>query len=844
MTFALTAEQLLVAASLRAAVILMLAYSLSHLLSTIGASAAARHKLWIFSLAASLAAPLLLAVLPAWRISTPWPKTAWLPTAFADPAAPTEMATDMIAWSVPMEQSPNHAPLQNSPVATRSKSSIASQPVLPELSKPNPPTRSRIAWAFWFWSMGTIATLLPTALGLISLGRLSRSSHTVIDGPLLATLRQLTHQLGITRRVRLITSEDRSMPMTWGIRRPTILLPAAAESWTNERLKIVFLHELAHIARRDCLAQLVGQFARASYWFNPLAWLAERQLRIEQERACDDFVLSRGFDPPDYADHLLAVSTNYSPGLASALALAMSHSSNLEHRLMAILNPSLNRRPLSHTVTRIMATLTIAATVFISLTHVESTVTAGDAPGQKDAKNDEPAAVVADRSQALAVVRAKIADQYVTPINESDILEGALKGMIGALKDPYSDYLTPQSLSDLERQLGSSIVGIGVQLELLDKQVRVVTPLAGSPALRGGIQSGDAILEIDGQSTAGLGLTDVVKRIAGPAATNVRLKIGRDNSPTLDLNIARGTVSLPTVSGFRRAADDSWNLLIDNAHKIGYLQFSQFSTATPREAREAIDSLQRKGVKGLILDLRYCPGGALDSAVSVAKLFLSSGTVVTLHPRTGEPTTLKSDSPAALGDVPLLVLVNGQTASAAEILAGALQDNQRAVVLGTRTTGKASVQTLIKLDGDSGAIKLTTAEYRLPSGRNIDKRGGEKTWGINPDDGYFVPISAAQSKTMLDRRRERDIIRPAAEKTTKASSTITPASIEQDESDPQLAAALKSMTARLQSGAFTKVSTLTPSQINQILKRGEIEQRRETARQALEKIDRELADLN
>jgi carboxyl-terminal processing protease len=527
----------------------------------------------------------------------------------------------------------------------------------------------------------------------------------------------------------------------------------------------------------------------------------------------------------------------------------MSQSTTLENRLMAILNPSLNRRPLSRGVTRVMAMLAVAATVLISLINVGSTVTASDPAAQKDVKNAEPAAAIVDRSQALANLRTKIADQYVTPVNDNDILEGALKGMIGALKDPYSDYLTPQSLSDMERQIGGAIVGIGVQLELIDKQIRVVTPLDGSPAIKGGIQCGDAILEIDGQSTAGLKLPDVVTRIAGKAGTSVRLKISRENGQTADLSIARGTVHLPTVKGFNLAPDDNSNFVLDNAHRIGYLQFSQFGAATPREARDAIDWLQQQGLKGLILDLRYCPGGMLDSAIAVAKLFLSSGTIVTLHSRNGEPTTIRADAPAALSDVPLLVLVNEQTASAAEVFAGALQDNHRAVVLGTRTTGKASVQTLIKLDGDSGAIKLTTAEYRLPSGRNIDKRdnnrrGTENTWGINPDDGYFVPITHAQSNSLLERRRQRDIIQSGAKKEANSQREITAASLEQQENDPQLAAALKTMTTRLLSGTFAKVSTLTAAQIDQYLKRHDIEQRRETARQTLETIDRELANLN
>jgi carboxyl-terminal processing protease len=839
----MTFENFLFAASLRAAAILAIAYVASLVLSLCRASAAARHKLWALSLTASLGVPLLIGALPVCHLSLPLPTQALSPWPPSEPIANTSQATQLPAAVEPVAQTTNPSLLPLDPAGPQLDSEVLTihKPAEPEASRlPVPIT----TWFFLVWTIGAGLTISPLLLGLMSLRLLERSSELVSNGPLQSVLDQGARQYHINRPIQLLTSAKRSMPMTWGLWKPAILLPVEAEDWSPERLRVVLHHELAHVARRDCLWQFTAQLARAMYWFNPLIWLAERQLRIEQERACDDLVLSRGFNPPDYADHLLAVSASCSRVSACAPALAMSHSSNLENRLMAILNPSLNRHPLSRGVARSMVIITIAATVLVSLTHVEARVAASDAAAQKDVKNADPPAVVVDRSQALAILRAKINEQYVTPVNDNDILEGALKGMIGALKDPYSDYLTPESLAAMEKQISSAIVGIGVQLEMVDKQIRIVTPLAGSPALKAGVQPGDAILEIDGQSTAGLGLPDVVKRIAGPAGTNVRLKISREDRKSLDLNIARGSVSLPTVSGFRRAADNNWNLLLAESHKIGYLQISQFGTATPREAREALESLKQQGAKGLILDLRYCPGGMLDSAVAVAKLLLASGTIVTLHPRTGDPTTLKADATVLLDEEPLLVLINEQTASAGEVLAGALQDNHRAVILGTRTTGKASVQTLIKLDGDTGAIKLTTAEYRLPSGRNIDKRSSDKTWGINPDDGYFVPTSSAQSKALLDRRRQREIIQAGVDKDVNRQPEITAASLEQQENDPQLAAALKTMTARVESGAFTKVSTLTPTQIDQILKRQAIEQRRETARQTLEKIDRELAELN
>jgi carboxyl-terminal processing protease len=342
-------------------------------------------------------------------------------------------------------------------------------------------------------------------------------------------------------------------------------------------------------------------------------------------------------------------------------------------------------------------------------------------------------------------------------------------------------------------------------------------------------------VQIDGQPAAGLGLPDVVKRIAGAQGTTVRLKIRRDGQES-DLEIVRGPVKLPTVKGFRRGADGQWEYLLSKDPHIGYLQVAQFGSQTPQELRDAWETLRRLNAAGLILDLRFCPGGTLESAVETARLFVAGGTIVSVHSRQGEPVTMKANETAPISDVPLVVLVNGQTASAAEVVAGALQDNRRAVVLGTRTLGKASVQTIIKLDGGSGAIKLTTAQYRLPGGRNIDRLPNAKSWGIDPDDGYFVPLGSSEADQLLALRRQRDILggQEAAREPLPAAAKA---------SDPQLAAALVAVTGRLETGAFAKVNPLTAQQVEQFLKRQEIGERRASLLQTLQQLDRDLAEI-
>jgi carboxyl-terminal processing protease len=225
-------------------------------------------------------------------------------------------------------------------------------------------------------------------------------------------------------------------------------------------------------------------------------------------------------------------------------------------------------------------------------------------------------------------------------------------------------------------------------------------------------------------------------------------------------------------------------------------------------------------------------------------VFLSEGTIVSIHSRDNEVTSINVEASEAMGDFPLIVMVNGETASAAEIVAGALQDNNRALVVGSRTVGKGSVQSLIKLDGGSGAIRLTTAEYRLPSGRNIDRRAGQNSWGINPDDGFFLALDQAQTTLLQERRKARDIIGKRDANGSDSNPAATAESIEKQEADPQLAAALKTLQGRLTNGQFTRISNLNAAEIDTILKREDVERRRVAVLKDLEDLDRELANLD
>jgi carboxyl-terminal processing protease len=832
-------DQFMIDVFIKAALILAAAWAAAAALALRRGSPAAIHAIWILAICSALVLPLMAAALPALRVSLPWPRPMHLTNGASEPAA---------VWAAPINQATVEMALEpqpGPPAGTLAPLVLAN----PGASAPETPSRFHLTaipelpWLAVVWLLGAGLALTPASLGLVSVWRWGRSARTVARGPLMDSLQQAQAQLGIRTPVRLLVRKQHCMPMTWGVWRPVILLPAAAEGWSCERLKMVLLHELAHIERRDCLTRLLAQLARAVYWFNPLAWLAERRICALQEQAADDRVLDCGCDGPSYAEHLLAVSAEYrSPAWVGCLAMARA--ARLERRLLSILDPGQNRRPFSRM--RLALAAAIALPAALAALQLDSTAEGQQPAAAKPVQPPAAAGQAADRAQALSELRAKIATQYVTPVDEKRIEQGAIKGMVEALHDPYSDYLTPERVAEMETQVGGALVGIGVQLEVREGQIRVVTPLPDSPALKAGVQAGDAILEIDDQPAAGMELGEAVKRIAGRERTAVRLKIGRGAGTEVEVSVIRGPIQLASVKGFSRGPDDRWNFLLDPAQKIGYVRIAQLGSTTPAELRAALESLQAQGMKGLIIDLRFCPGGLLESAVAASRLFLNDKSIVTLATRSGEASTIKADAGWGLGAFPMVVLVNGQTASAAEIVAGALQDNRRATIVGTRTFGKGSVQTLIKLDEGQGAIRLTTAQYQLPSGRNIDRRPGEKTWGVNPDEGYFVPLDQVQIKSLLEHQQQREIIsrRAGDEAGRSQPAAVTAEWLESRQSDAQLAAALKTLTARLTAGEFAPVSNQTAAQIDAFLRQEDVQRRREALLKNLAELNRKLAELD
>ena len=806
---------------------------------------AARHLVWSLAVVTALGLPALSALLPSWELHLPAKRAAEVSSG--------ALRSGLAGLGTAAEEFDAARAAADS-VGSRTEG----EPTKPDFQPPSrggyvvrsrdwrwPLMVPRWAWLPWLWGAGALLSFLPAGAGLLSLWRLGRSAWPLTEDPAQVLLEQLAGELGLKQPVRLVWSQDRVMPMTWGVWRPLILMPKGSETWTEECLKMVILHELAHVKRRDFMIQVLARMACAVHWFNPLAWLASARLRVEQETACDDLALGRGLDPSDYAGHLLEIlSRGESRGAGPGVASAMASSSGVERRLRSILDPSRDRRPLTR---RQIVLASIAAAFLLAPLATGRLGAAVAGPTDEHSVQDAPrekavGAVGGGRADEQASVLEHLRRLYVRPPDEAAVRDGALKGMIDALHDPYSVYLGPADVAELETQVRGTLTGIGARLGTTAGQVIVEAPLPNSPALKAGVRPGDVILDVDGQSVAGLDLRAIVKRVVGASGTVVRLKLARRDGVEVVLDITRGPITLRTVRALLGDEGNPREWMINPDHKVGYAQVEQFAPATGRELREAIQALQAQGMKGLILDLRSCPGGMLDAAVEVANLFLSGGTIVSIRGRDGAEVVVKAEPGKSMGEFPLLVLINEQTASSAEIVAGALQDRERAVLVGTRTVGKGSVQTLIKLKDGAGAIKITTAYYNLPGGRNIDRTEGKPAWGVDPNEGDFVAMDRHQLEALIKRRRDRDLAVTEGAGQKKEGPGAGVGSIEAD--DPQLAAALKAIVARLTTGQFAKVGQSRSGLAAHLQRLEEIRKRRAGLLQDIEKLDRELDDLN
>ncbi|MBY0260949.1 MAG: PDZ domain-containing protein, partial [Phycisphaerales bacterium] len=344
-------------------------------------------------------------------------------------------------------------------------------------------------------------------------------------------------------------------------------------------------------------------------------------------------------------------------------------------------------------------------------------------------------------------VQELLTSSAVTKPDPEKLQKGAIDGMLEALDDQYAEYIPAEDEKEFEKQMSGTFVGIGCQIEMRDGWLTVVSPLEDSPALAAGVMANDRITKVEETSTFGLTTDACIKMLTGEPGTKVSFNVQRDGRD-IPFTITRARIVSKSVRGFRRDAAGHWDYLIDPERKVAYVRMSQFTPTSPEEFREAIREARAAAgseLGGLIFDLRGNPGGYMDAAIRIADMFIESGTIMSVKGRSDPAVVFTAEDVGEHFRFPTAVLVNQGSASASEIVSGALQDHERAVIVGTRTFGKGLVQSVHALRQPRGAqVKFTTQKYYLPKGRLIQRMDDSTTWGVDPTPGFFVPMSDAE----------------------------------------------------------------------------------------------------
>lgn len=377
--------------------------------------------------------------------------------------------------------------------------------------------------------------------------------------------------------------------------------------------------------------------------------------------------------------------------------------------------------------------------------------------------------------RTIVDVLAEVDKHYARELTDEEkkkFVEAMINGGLEHL-DPNSMYFNEDQLKEFDAQTEGQYSGVGI-IPIKDAKspyLKVESPIPGTPAFNAGIQAGDYILMVDDKSTENLSIAEARKLIMGKEGTSVTLMVLHEGSTTpVNVTLTRAFIKYQSILGVSRNEADptKWNYIQDPANKIGYIRLERFSENSEKELREAVAEAEKQGAKALILDLRDNPGGLLNQAVAISDLFLAEGTIVSTKDRHDGGRSWKA---AADGTVlmpanqkPMAVLVNRGSASASEIVAAALQDHKRAIVVGERSYGKGSVQKIFTMPSGKAAVKLTTEKWLTPNGRNINRWPDAKEadeWGVHPDAGFEVKLTTKeQVLEYVDHRRSLDVIKP------------------------------------------------------------------------------------
>jgi len=381
-------------------------------------------------------------------------------------------------------------------------------------------------------------------------------------------------------------------------------------------------------------------------------------------------------------------------------------------------------------------------------------------------KKEEPKPPQEDDYELYAILVDAIDEverNYVKEMDRRELIEAAIEGVLDKL-DPYSAYINPKQISDFRGTVYGEFGGIGIQLAPDPRQLTIFSPLVGTPAYRAGLLAGDRIVEIEGQSTEGINIEEAIRRLKGKPGSKVKLAVIHPGKhEKVEVTLTRENIHVDTVLGDRRKPDDSWDFMLMPKEHVGYVRVTVFTRDTAGELRTVLKQLRTAEMRGLILDLRFNPGGLLNSAIEVSDLFISEGRIVSTKGRNTPEQAWDAKKEGTFEGFPMVVLVNRYSASASEIVAACLQDHQRAAIVGERTWGKGSVQNVIELEGGKSLLKLTTASYRRPNGKDIHRffdNKDQQEWGVTPDKGFELKLSDGGMEELILDRRQRDVVHP------------------------------------------------------------------------------------
>ena len=385
---------------------------------------------------------------------------------------------------------------------------------------------------------------------------------------------------------------------------------------------------------------------------------------------------------------------------------------------------------------------------------------AQEAEAEKKSDSDE----YFELMQVFVDTFEQVERNYVKDVDRRKLMEAALRGMLREL-DPYSSYIPKEELARFNQAVDQEFGGIGIQVQPdpNTRRILVISPLPDTPAYRAGVRAGDIVTEVEGHDTENMPLSRAVQLMKGPPGESVSIRVRHlGDSDDEELKINRAIIKVKSALGDRFDKDGKWDFMLDEEQKIGYVRLTQFGRQSAQELAVALQDLTEKGMKGLVLDLRFNPGGLLSQAVRVSDLFIDSGKIVSTEGKNTEPRPFTATKPGTFAGFPMVVLVNRFSASASEIVSACLQDHDRAVVVGERSWGKGSVQNVISLESGASALKLTTARYMRPSGKNIHRFPDSKPddeWGVHPNDGLEVKFSRQELRDYDQYRRDRDVLK-------------------------------------------------------------------------------------